>query len=153
VNARARAADAALLTACVVALAFWASRIAESWGMRYAASGHTTPAPIAALAEIETAGTEALDALRQAVGILRVGDHLDTSPAARTVTVDVTPAPGTLTVEITDDSPARPRNHPRHGLLGMRERVEALGGHLQAGPREDRPGWSVTATLPVRTPR
>lgn len=34
------------------------------------------------------------------------------------------------------------------GLIGMRERVEALGGTLSAGPRPDA-GWTVLATLPV----
>ncbi|MBM2619792.1 hypothetical protein JIG36_30210 [Actinoplanes sp. LDG1-06] len=34
-----------------------------------------------------------------------------------------------------------------HGLAGMRERVEILGGTLTAGP--DRGGWTVDATLPL----
>jgi signal transduction histidine kinase len=36
-----------------------------------------------------------------------------------------------------------------HGLAGMRERVTALGGSLNAGPLPDG-GFAVTATLPVR---
>lgn len=36
-----------------------------------------------------------------------------------------------------------------HGLLGMRERVAAVGGFLAAGPRRDGPGWRVEATLPL----
>lgn len=35
------------------------------------------------------------------------------------------------------------------GLLGMRERAEALGGELTAGPTPDG-GWSVAARLPLR---
>jgi len=35
----------------------------------------------------------------------------------------------------------------RLGLLGMRERVEALGGAFAAGPAAE--GWQVTATIPV----
>jgi signal transduction histidine kinase len=35
-----------------------------------------------------------------------------------------------------------------HGLTGMRERVAALGGTLDAGPREGG-GWRVAASLPV----
>jgi len=35
-----------------------------------------------------------------------------------------------------------------HGLLGMRERVALFGGMLEAGARQDRPGFRVVATLP-----
>lgn len=37
------------------------------------------------------------------------------------------------------------------GLLGMRERVELVGGTLEAGPSEigGRPGWRLRATVPV----
>ncbi|MFJ3305871.1 sensor histidine kinase [Streptomyces sp. NPDC086549] len=54
-------------------------------------------------------------------------------------------------MEITDDAPpgaARPRLGGGYGLIGMRERIEALGGTLHAGPRPGS-GWSVSATLPV----
>ncbi|PZR52155.1 two-component sensor histidine kinase [Xylanimonas oleitrophica] len=37
------------------------------------------------------------------------------------------------------------------GLLGMRERAEALGGGLVAGPAADG-GWSVRARIPLRVP-
>ena len=37
------------------------------------------------------------------------------------------------------------------GLVGMRERVSALGGQLQAGPR-DGGGFRVRAELPARAP-
>jgi signal transduction histidine kinase len=40
---------------------------------------------------------------------------------------------------------------PGLGLVGMRERVSALGGQLQAGPR-DRGGFQVRAELPARAP-
>lgn len=40
----------------------------------------------------------------------------------------------------------------RHGLVGMRERVAAIGGTLSAGP-EDPHGWLVRALLPVSRPR
>lgn len=41
------------------------------------------------------------------------------------------------------------RRDDGHGLLGMRERAELLGGRLDAGP--DELGWYVRATLPVGT--
>ncbi|MCC9312406.1 histidine kinase [Kitasatospora sp. RB6PN24] len=76
---------------------------------------------------------------------------------ARSATVDVAQGPDGVTVTVTDDAPA---GHSRHrqpggfGLIGMAERVEALGGRLTAGPRPGG-GWSVLASLPVtaREPR
>jgi signal transduction histidine kinase len=75
---------------------------------------------------------------------------------ASLVTVTVRHDPGQVTVEITDDGPAAGATAARpggYGLIGMRERVEALGRTLQAGPvGHDGPGetggWTVRATLP-----
>ncbi len=39
-----------------------------------------------------------------------------------------------------------------HGITGMRERAEALGGSLSAGPSSDG-GFLVTANLPVGSDR
>jgi signal transduction histidine kinase len=60
-------------------------------------------------------------------------------------------ASNALTVQVDDDGNAdsnRPTG-PGLGLIGMRERVSALGGHLHAGPR-DGGGFRVRAELPVR---
>jgi signal transduction histidine kinase len=71
---------------------------------------------------------------------------------AREVTVTLGHDRQAITVEITDDAP--PASSPRfpqasgYGLVGMRERVEALGGTLRAGPAAGA-GWSVLATLPA----
>ncbi|ATL30411.1 histidine kinase [Streptomyces formicae] len=46
---------------------------------------------------------------------------------------------------------ARQRLGSGRGTTGMRERAAALGGTLEAGPREDGPGWSVRARLPRGT--
>ncbi|MFG6200867.1 sensor histidine kinase [Nonomuraea sp. JJY05] len=73
------------------------------------------------------------------------------APQARSVTVTVTRARDSVTVEVADDAPpgpARRRGRGGYGLVGMRERVEALGGTLRAGPRPGA-GWSVVAALPV----
>ena len=71
------------------------------------------------------------------------------APLAATVTVDVAREGEDITVAVTDDSPAPPRRRQGgYGLLGMRERVEALGGTLSAGPRQEG-GWSVAAVLPL----
>jgi len=71
--------------------------------------------------------------------------------------------PDTLTVQVDDDGKgdgarpagarpagARPAG-PGLGLIGMRERVSALGGRLHAGP-QDGGGFQVRAELPVRAP-
>jgi signal transduction histidine kinase len=164
----------------------------------------------AMLAEIERAGTDALEATRRVVGLLRdTEDAAGTSagpeqltelvrrftelghgprvrlhlagegsegwppevastvyrivqesltnisrhaPQASSATVSVArDTEGSVTVEVVDDAPAGGTRHPHrggYGLVGMRERVEALGGSLSVGPGADR-GWSVHATLPV----
>jgi signal transduction histidine kinase len=51
-------------------------------------------------------------------------------------------------VRVCDDGPAaQVPPDDGYGLLGMRERVAALGGTLHAGPAD--PGWCVRAHLPV----
>jgi signal transduction histidine kinase len=57
--------------------------------------------------------------------------------------------PDCLTVRVEDDGTASSRPPvPGYGLIGMRERVSALGGRLSAEPRPDR-GFRVLAELPV----
>jgi signal transduction histidine kinase len=76
------------------------------------------------------------------------------APHADAVTVRVTRGPRSVTVEVTDDAAPSPVRHQRsahrdgYGLAGLRERVEALGGTLDAGPRPGG-GWTVHATLPA----
>ncbi len=56
-----------------------------------------------------------------------------------------------LDVEVSDDGLGRRTEDtlPGKGLIGMRERVNLVGGSLSAGPREAG-GWTVRATLPLR---
>ncbi|WP_433463595.1 sensor histidine kinase [Spirillospora sp. CA-128828] len=74
------------------------------------------------------------------------------APHARSVGVTVGRDRRGVTVEVVDDGPAGSGRHHRggYGLIGMRERVETLGGSLSAGPRTGG-GWSVRATLPAPT--
>ncbi|MGW2815959.1 histidine kinase [Streptomyces sp. NPDC001415] len=58
-----------------------------------------------------------------------------------------------LSVEIVDEGRGTTANGPAHGfgIIGMRERVSLLGGHLSAGPRPEG-GFRVAARLPLPTP-
>ena len=72
------------------------------------------------------------------------------APAVNQVRITVEESLGELRLEITDDGPAGLSWRPRpggYGLVGMRERVEALGGRFDAGPRPDG-GWAVHARIP-----
>lgn len=69
------------------------------------------------------------------------------------VDVDVLRTPAVLLVRVTDDGRglSPDSDGEGNGILGMAERVEVLGGHVQAGPRP-RDGWEVVATIPVPGP-
>lgn len=57
--------------------------------------------------------------------------------------------PGELRVDIDDDGVGAAAPAPGtagSGLAGMRERVRAYGGDVQAGPRQPG-GWKVSARL------
>jgi hypothetical protein len=60
---------------------------------------------------------------------------------------------GSLEVRIDDDGPAVAGGESGggNGLAGMRERVAALGGTVETGPRPDG-GFRVQATLPFAVP-
>jgi signal transduction histidine kinase len=68
---------------------------------------------------------------------------------ARAVTVALSEVDRTVTVLVADDGVGGPPGvHSGYGIVGMRERVEALGGTLCAGPRPGG-GWQVTGALPL----
>jgi signal transduction histidine kinase len=69
--------------------------------------------------------------------------------------VSVFYGPGEVTVTVLDDgrgaaAPAPP-DGTANGLVGMRERVELVGGSVAAHPRPGG-GFLVSATLPTNTP-
>ena len=60
-------------------------------------------------------------------------------------------APGELRVDVDDDGAGRAAPAAAGaggGLPGMRERIRAYGGDVQAGPRQPA-GWAVSARLPL----
>ncbi|MEW2401276.1 histidine kinase [Streptomyces sp. NPDC046862] len=73
---------------------------------------------------------------------------------ATEVTVGLRYAAGALEVVVRDDGrggaslPEAARGGG-FGLVGLTERVTALGGRLQARPREEGRGWEVSAVLPA----
>jgi signal transduction histidine kinase len=65
-------------------------------------------------------------------------------------TIDVTVAcePQHVTLSVTNDGIAVTDSQEGFGLIGIAERVAALGGQFEAGPRPTG-GWAVTAVLPT----
>jgi two-component system sensor histidine kinase DesK len=65
-------------------------------------------------------------------------------------TIRLVPALGQATVEVIDDGRGVNGESPGgSGLLGLQERVREAGGRLEAGPREDGPGFRVRAIVPI----
>jgi signal transduction histidine kinase len=91
---------------------------------------------------------EALTNVSRHAGSAGAGDQASAS-------VHLHYTPETLSIQVDDDgngAGSRPRpSGPGLGLVGMRERVSALGGHLHAGP-QDGGGFRVRAELPARAP-
>ncbi|MFB7221363.1 sensor histidine kinase [Streptomyces sp. NPDC056227] len=78
--------------------------------------------------------------------LTNIARHAD----ATTASVRIDCRPDALAIRIDDDGKARPDTAPVPGvgLLGMRERITALGGRLRAEPRGEG-GFTVQAELPV----
>jgi signal transduction histidine kinase len=111
---------------------------------------------------VELSAPPALDRVPPSAGVCayrivqealsNAGRHAAGAPVAvsvhhttQTITLQVTNSPGV---------PAGPRANghgPGHGLVGMRERVELLGGSLSAGPAPDG-GFVLSAVLPLGGP-
>jgi signal transduction histidine kinase len=53
-----------------------------------------------------------------------------------------------LRLDVVDDGAVSIAASTGNGIRGMQERVTALGGSVDAGPRRDAPGWSVSCRLP-----
>ncbi|MEV5297672.1 sensor histidine kinase [Amycolatopsis methanolica] len=72
-----------------------------------------------------------------------------TGPGAR-ASVRVDTGGGQVLVEVTDTGVVRDGgSEPGYGLVGLRDRVDLVGGTLEAGPHGD--GWRVRALIPVET--
>lgn len=78
--------------------------------------------------------------------LTNIARHAD----ATTASVHIDYRPDAVALQVDDNGKATPETAPVPGigLLGMRERVTALGGRLRAAPR-DEGGFTVRAELPV----
>jgi hypothetical protein len=73
---------------------------------------------------------------------------------ARHSTIRLVPALDHAVVEILDDGGGVNGSQGNGtGLTGLQERLRHAGGRLEAGPRDDGPGFRVRATVPVASAR
>ena len=71
-------------------------------------------------------------------------------PTGSRITIELsTPGPSVLAVQVVNELAAAPARVPSsgYGLLGLRERAAAVGGHLDAGPIDPH-HWRLRAELP-----
>lgn len=98
-------------------------------------------------ADIDDAGT-GLDAVHR-LAVLRIAQEgltnaLRHATGATRAHLAVRVGEGTVLVEVRDNGSGA-AGGPGHGLIGLAERVQLIGGGFQAGPDEE--GWCVRATL------
>ena len=74
------------------------------------------------------------------------------SPDADTIHITIRTDSRNLVWSVSDNGKPKPPNpRPGYGIIGMTERVEALNGALTTN--HDGQHWTVTATIPLETPR
>jgi signal transduction histidine kinase len=116
---------------------------------RFAGQHPSTEVSLAAASDEEAWPDETAATVQRIVqeALTNVARH---AAGAHEICVTVGEESGSVTVEVTDDAPAGVAvpGLGGYGLVGMRERVEALGGTLDAGARAAG-GWRVRATLPL----
>ena len=125
-------------------------RNAEGIDLRTALFALATPFPPGQVV-VDVADDLRLDDLAQAEALVRCAQEAITNALrhgrARRVEVHVARTPGGVALQVTNDGLAPADLRPGHGLTGMRERIEALGGTLALEPGGPR-GLTVRATLP-----
>lgn len=85
-------------------------------------------------------------------GLTNVARHAADAGGAR-VTLAYDAEREVLLVEVADDGRSSgPAPDPGNGIVGMRERAEALGGSLEVGPVPGGHGFRVAARLPGASP-
>ena len=107
----------------------------------YSTLGDPPPLPASVEMTVYRVVQEALTNAVRYAGDAPIDIQVIFSPAAITVFVDDEGSGSKMTSADTGGS--------GHGLVGMQERLAAIGGTLEAGPRRPGPGWRVYATIPV----
>jgi signal transduction histidine kinase len=108
--------------------------------VRYDVLGEAPPLPSSVETTVYRLVQEALTNAVRYAGDAPIDIQVIFSPAAITVFVDdAGPGPAAK----------RPGGGGGHGLAGMRERLAAVGGTLEAGPKQPGPGWRVYASIPL----
>ena len=108
--------------------------------VRYDVLGEAPPLPSSVETTVYRLVQEALTNAVRYAGEAPIDIQVIFSPAAITVFVD-DEGPGTGGKRVSGGT--------GHGLAGMRERLAAVGGSLEAGPKHPGPGWRVYASIPV----
>ncbi len=137
-------------------------------GMLHSADHHTRTVVPADLAQLEAdddppvrfSGETSLDQLPAPVAVAvhrivveAVGNARRHNRRVGTIDVRLQTGDDRATVEIVNDGTRTTRSRGNgYGLIGMEERVEALGGTIEAGPLGSA-GWRVCATIPIRRSR
>lgn len=114
----------------------------------YNTLGDPPPLPASVEMTVYRVVQEALTNAVRYAGDTPVDIQVIFSPTAITVFVDdegTGSSPGSTAKAATDRAP----DGSGHGLVGMQERLAAVGGTLEAGPRRPGPGWRVYASIPV----
>jgi signal transduction histidine kinase len=94
---------------------------------------------------------EALTNVSRHAGHACASVHLHFTPETLSVQVDDDGQGPVISTDTSNGTGTGTRSSgPGLGLVGMRERVSALGGQLQAGPQDG--GFRVRAELPARAP-
>jgi signal transduction histidine kinase len=112
-------------------------------------TGAQRPLPLEADQAAYRIVQEALTNVSRHAGQASASVHLHYTPAALSIQVD-DDGKGALLASAGTGTGTRPAG-PGLGLVGMRERVSALGGQLQAGPQDDG-GFRVRAEFPAPAP-
>ena len=110
----------------------------------YRAAGLQVDASVAALDDVPAPVALAVHRIVQE-SLANVAKHAPGAAATVRVDVDV----DAVDVVVADDGvgAGAATGPPGHGLVGMRERAETLGGTFEAGPTGR--GWRVRATIPL----